>query len=45
MTDMMGPILPEALGGFKYVCKISDEYTRWTDIYLLKTKDGTLHPF
>ncbi|CAN0001906.1 unnamed protein product, partial [Sphacelaria rigidula] len=34
MTDLMGPIMPEALGGFKYVCKISDEYTRWTEIYL-----------
>ena len=45
MTDLMGPMLPEALGGFKYVCKISDEYTRWTEIYLLKTKDGTLHAF
>ena len=43
MTDLMGPILPEALGGFKYVCKISDEYTRWTETFLLKAKDGTLH--
>ncbi|CAM9377991.1 unnamed protein product, partial [Sphacelaria rigidula] len=45
MTDLMGPIMPEALGGFKYVCKISNEYTRWTEIYLQKIKDGTLHAF
>ncbi|CAM9557503.1 unnamed protein product, partial [Sphacelaria rigidula] len=45
ITDLMGPIMPEALAGLKYVCKISDEYTRWTEIYLQKTKDDTLHAF
>ncbi|CAM9595151.1 unnamed protein product, partial [Sphacelaria rigidula] len=45
MIDLMRPIMPEALGGFKYVCKISDGYTRWTEIYLEKTKDSTLHAF
>ncbi|CAN0101383.1 unnamed protein product, partial [Sphacelaria rigidula] len=45
MTDLMGSIMPEALGGFKYVCKISDENTRWTEIYLEKTNNGTLHTF
>ncbi|CAM9813692.1 unnamed protein product, partial [Sphacelaria rigidula] len=46
MTDLMGPIMPEALGGFKNVCMISDEYTRWTEeIYLQKNKDGTFHAF
>ena len=42
-TDLMGPFTPEAVGGYKYVSKISDEYTRWTEIYLLKSKDGALH--
>ena len=28
-----------------YVSKISDEHTRWTEIYLLKSKDGALHAF
>ncbi|CAM9169839.1 unnamed protein product [Sphacelaria rigidula] len=32
-TDLMRSIMPVALGGFKYVCKISDEYSRWTEIY------------
>ena len=44
-TDIMGQFTPEALGGYKYVSKISDEHTRWTEIYLLKSKDGALHAF
>ena len=41
----MGHFTPEALGGYKYVSKISDEHTRWTEIYPLKSKDGVLHAF
>ena len=41
----MGQYTPEALVGYKYVSKISDEHTRWTEIYLLKSKNGALHPF
>ena len=44
-TDIMGQFTPEALGGYKYVSKISDEHTRWTEIYLLTSKDGALHAF
>ena len=44
-TDLMGQFTPEALGGYKYVSKISDEHTRWTEIYFLKSKDGALHAF
>ena len=43
--DIMGQFTPEALGGYKYVSKISDEHTRWTEIYLFKSKDGALHAF
>ena len=28
-----------------YVSKISDKHTRWTEIYLFKSKDGALHAF
>ena len=42
---LLGQFTPEALGGYKYVSKISDEHTRWTEIYLLKSKDGALHAF
>ena len=41
----MGQFTPEALGGYKFVSNISDEHTRWTEIYLLKSKDGALHAF
>ena len=45
-TDLIGQFTPEALGGYKFVSKISDEHTRcWTEIYLLKSKDGALHAF
>ena len=44
-TDIMGQFTPEALGGYKYVSKISDEHTTWAEIFLLKSKDGTLHTF
>ena len=43
--DLMGPFTPEALGSYKYVSKIFDEHTRWTEIYLLKSKDGALQAF
>ena len=44
-TDLMGQLTPKALGGYKYVSKISHEHIRWTEIYLLKSKDGALHAF
>ena len=28
------------MGGFKYVSKITDEFTKYMDIYLIKTKGG-----
>ena len=34
LTDLMGHFAPVALGGCKYVSKISDEHTWWTEIYL-----------
>ena len=45
LTDLMGQFMPEALGGYKHVSKISDEHTRWMEIYLLKSKDGALRAF
>ena len=34
----MGPFTPEAYGGFKYVSSITDQFTRWTAVYLLENK-------
>ena len=42
-TDLMGPITPPALGDYRYVSKISDEYTKWTEIHLLKFKRYALN--
>ena len=36
----MGLISPAALGGFEYVSKITDEYTKWTEGFLIQTKRG-----
>ena len=33
--DLMGPFTPVAIGGYKYVRKKTDEYTKWTVVYLL----------
>ena len=45
VTGLMGHFTRAALGGYNYVSKISDEHTWWTEIYLLRSKDGTLHAF
>ena len=37
--DLMGPSPPIAIGGYKYVSKITGEYTRWTAVYLLINKN------
>ena len=43
--DLMGQFTPEALGTYKFVSKIFDKHTRWTEIYLLKSEDGALQAF
>ncbi|CAM9605138.1 unnamed protein product [Ascophyllum nodosum] len=40
--DLMGTFTPVAVGGYKYVSKITDEYIKWTDIHLLTNKDQAL---
>ena len=35
----MGPFTPEAYGDFKYVSKTTDQFTRWTAVYLLDNKN------
>ena len=37
--DLMGPFTPVATGGYTYVSKITDEYTKWTAVYLLTNKN------
>ena len=44
-ADLMGFLTPEAFGGHKYITKISDEYTKWTAPYLLKSNLDALSSF
>ena len=37
-TDLMGSISPPAMGGFKYVSKSTDEFTKYKEIYIIRTK-------
>ena len=43
--DLMGPISPSALRGFQYVSKITDVFSRWTTLYLMKSQSDTLDTF
>lgn len=38
-TDLLGKISPPAKGGYTYVSKFTDEYSRMNAVYLLKTKN------
>ena len=43
--DLMGPFTPEAYEGFKYVSKITDQFTRWTAVYVLENKTCIFNSF
>ena len=38
----MGPLMPVDIGGYKYVSKVTDEYTKWTTVYLMTNKNQSL---
>ena len=38
----MGHFKPSARGGYEYVSKITDQFTKWTAVYLLCTKNQAL---
>ena len=40
--DLMGPFTPVTISGYKYVSNITDEYTKWTAVYLLTNKNQAL---
>ena len=40
--DLMSPFKPVAREGYEYVSKITDQFTKWTAVYLLGTKDQAL---
>lgn len=37
-TDLFGPMNTESLGGKEYVIIIIDHYSRYTEVYLLRSK-------
>lgn len=40
--NLMGPISSSALEGFQYVSEITDVFSRWTSLYLMKSRSDTL---
>ena len=43
--DLIDPFTPEAYGGFKYVSNITDQFTRWTAVYLLENESCAFDSF
>ena len=41
-ADLMGPISPAALGGFRYISKITDQHTKWKEVYVIKSKEDAV---
>ena len=37
-TDLLGPVSPPALGGFRYVSKFTDQHNKWKEVFLIKEK-------
>lgn len=41
-VDTMGPITPQALGGYSYALNLVDQLTKWKEIILMKNKTQTV---
>ena len=37
--DLVGPVKPATRGGYEYMSKITDQFTKWTAVYFLCTTD------
>ncbi len=44
-SDLCGPMQVPSLGGARYFCTFIDDYTRYTSIYFLKSKDECFSRF
>lgn len=44
-SDLMGPISPASLGGKKYIMTFIDDYTRYSMVYFLESKDEAFKSF
>ena len=43
--DLMDPFTPQAYGALKYVSKITDQFTKWTAVYLLENESCAFDSF
>ena len=43
--DLMEPFTPAAYGGYRYVNKITDQFSRWPAVYLFCSKNNLLLRF
>ena len=44
-TDLCGPMQIPSIGGSRYFFSVTDDYSRYKNVYFLKTKDEALHKF
>jgi hypothetical protein len=44
-VDLCGPITPSTVGGNKYFMLIIDDCTRWSTVFMLKSKDQAVEAF
>jgi len=44
-VDLCGPITPRTVGGNRYFMLLIDDFSRWSYVYMLKTKDQALDAF
>jgi hypothetical protein len=44
-VDLCGPITPSTVGGNKYFMLIIDDCTRWSTMFMLKSKDQAVEAF
>ena len=42
-TDLLGPVSPPALGGFRYVSKYTDQHSKWKGVFLIKEKTDAVN--
>ena len=41
-TDLLGPVSPPALGGFRYVSKYTDQHSKWKEVFMIKEKSDAV---
>ena len=40
-ADLTEPLNPEDLEGYKFITKITDEYTKWTQVFIHTKREGS----